>query len=123
MASPFYRSRLFLLTVPVAAAMFALIGSRGPSAAPLPPADGYLFCFWNAENFFDDRKDGWTHEPDRSLDSWFANDAQALNQTLDHLTEVRLKMAPGRGPDISARAECENEHVVELLRDHLNARI
>jgi endonuclease/exonuclease/phosphatase family metal-dependent hydrolase len=113
--------RSVCLILPVWA--LALFAGCGPKAPPADSGHGYLFCFWNVENFFDDRVDGWTHEPDRTYDAWFANDPKALKQKLDNLTAALVKMNDGKGPDILALAECESERAVELLRDHLNARI
>src|SRR5262249_21584107 len=62
----------------------------------------YLFCFWNVENFFDDRFDAWPREPDKSYDAWFAKDKEALPRKLALMSQVLLKMNGGRGPDIIA---------------------
>ncbi len=113
--------RFVCLAVPLWALTLALVGCSS-TAAPLP-GDSFLVCFWNVENFFDDKVDGWSHEPDKAYDAWFANDPAALKKKLDNLSDALLKMEPGRGPDIIALAECESERVVELLRDHLNAQI
>jgi endonuclease/exonuclease/phosphatase family metal-dependent hydrolase len=117
------RQRYLLLVASFWCFTFVLAGC-GPTKTP-PPAssDGYLFCFWNVENFFDDKLDGWTHDPDRGYDAWFATDPKALNRKLDNLTTALLKMNDGRGPDILALAECESERAVELLRDRLNTGI
>src|SRR5215831_245804 len=46
----------------------------------------YLFCFWNLENFFDDKLDGWTDKPDKEYDEWFAENPKVLREKLDHLS-------------------------------------
>ncbi len=91
-------------------------------AAALAAADGLLFCFWNVENFFDDQDDkrGTADEP---YDNWFATERQALEQKLDHLCRVLLKMNDGRGPDILALVEVESVRAAELLKDALNQRL
>jgi endonuclease/exonuclease/phosphatase family metal-dependent hydrolase len=83
----------------------------------------YLFCFWNLENLFDDKVDGWTDKPDKEYDAWFAENPKVLREKLNHLSEALIEMNGGRGPDILAVAECESERAAELLRDALNARL
>src|SRR5437016_5457722 len=56
-----------------------------PAIASTP--EGYLFCFWNVENFFDDQEDDRLHGPDREYDRWYANDPAALKLKLAHLSE------------------------------------
>jgi endonuclease/exonuclease/phosphatase family metal-dependent hydrolase len=94
-----------------------------PPPPPTSPADGYLFCFWNTENFFDDRVDGWTKQPDKSFDIWFANDKAALAQKIENLCKVLLGMNGGRGPDVIALAELESYYSAELLQKGLNQRL
>lgn len=93
---------------------------------PAPPpasGEGYLFCFWNVENLFDDRVDGWD-EPDKAYDEWFAADPKALELKLENLCKILLLMNGGKGPDILAIAEVEStQRAVELLRDALNNRL
>jgi endonuclease/exonuclease/phosphatase family metal-dependent hydrolase len=92
-------------------------------SAPVPGAgDGYLLCFWNVENLFDDRDDGRTG-PDREYDRWFARDPVALQLKLDHLSDALIGLNGGRGPDILALAEVESLRAAELLRDTLNKRL
>jgi endonuclease/exonuclease/phosphatase family metal-dependent hydrolase len=101
-----------------------------PTPAPAPLVEtagaaadgtGYLFCFWNAENFFDDVEDKRPTQPDKDYDAWFAADgAKVFKQKLKNLTEVLLKMNDGKGPDILALAEVETQRAAELLRDSLN---
>src|SRR5947209_222683 len=44
-------------------------GSGAPRTAPAASAEGYLFCTWNVENFFDDQDDPQNHDED---EDWFA---------------------------------------------------
>jgi endonuclease/exonuclease/phosphatase family metal-dependent hydrolase len=86
-----------------------------------PVKDGYLFCFWNVENFFDDEVNGWKNDPDEDYDVWFAADgARIFKQKLANLTEALLKMNGGKGPDILALAEVETERAATLLMESLN---
>jgi endonuclease/exonuclease/phosphatase family metal-dependent hydrolase len=104
--------------------LLGLAACQPPAAspsAPDPARDGYLFCFWNAENFFDDEVNGWKNEPDEDFDVWFAADgAKVFKQKLDNLTEALLMMNGGRGPDILALAEVETERAATLLMESLN---
>jgi endonuclease/exonuclease/phosphatase family metal-dependent hydrolase len=86
-------------------------------------AKDYLFCFWNTENFFDDTLDGEKREPDRACDEWFSSDKEALALKLKNLTTVLAGMNDGRGPDILALAEVENERAAELLMESLNKAV
>jgi endonuclease/exonuclease/phosphatase family metal-dependent hydrolase len=106
----------------VAAALSAGLCSCAPAntARVEGEARTVLFCFWNLENFFDDTDNGHRTEPDRSYDLWFANKPEDLKLKLDNLTRALLHLNDGKGPDILAVAEAENERAVELLRDHLN---
>ena len=119
----FRSCRFVCLALPVWGLAFLLASCDSIAPTSSVSGDSYLFCFWNAENFFDDKLNNWGHEPDKTYDAWFANDPKVLEKKLDNLTEALLKMNPGRGPDIIALAECESERAVELLRDHLNAQI
>jgi endonuclease/exonuclease/phosphatase family metal-dependent hydrolase len=83
----------------------------------------YLFCFWNAENLFDDRLEDHAHSVDREFDAWFAHDEAARRMKYDHLSSALLKLNHGIGPDILALAEVESECSAEILRDALNARL
>jgi endonuclease/exonuclease/phosphatase family metal-dependent hydrolase len=90
-----------------------------------PPASGagYLLCFWNVENFFDDKVDGWD-DPDKAYDEWFASDPRALELKLENLCKVLLLMNGGKGPDVLGIAELEStRRAIELLRDALNSRL
>jgi endonuclease/exonuclease/phosphatase family metal-dependent hydrolase len=100
---------------------------RGPEEHP-PTTDGasageYLFCFWNVENFFDDKLDDYSHTPDKEYDAWFAQDPKALRQKLDNLSKVLAGLNGGRGPDVLVVAEVESVRAADLLRDALNRRL
>jgi endonuclease/exonuclease/phosphatase family metal-dependent hydrolase len=86
-------------------------------------AGDYQFCFWNVENLFDDHADTRPNEADKKYDEWFAADAGALKLKLAHLSDALLHMNDGRGPDIIALAEVENERAATLITGALNARI
>lgn len=94
--------------------------AKGP-AAESPGT--YLFCFWNVENFFDDRDDGRTGPGDKQYDPWFANNPKILELKLAHLSEVILSLNDGKGPDILAVAEVESPRAAELLQQALNQRL
>ena len=96
-----------------------------PAAAPRPGAAGeYLFCFWNTENFFDNRLNDWKREPDRDFDHWFAEAPGIFEQKVKNLTEVLASLNDGNGPDILALAEVEAEsRAAEALMDSLNKAI
>jgi endonuclease/exonuclease/phosphatase family metal-dependent hydrolase len=85
--------------------------------------NGFLFCFWNTENFFDDRLDNYHNHPDKEFDAWFASDPRVLKQKVDNLSHVLVELNDGMGPDILALAELESVRSAELLMDALNARI
>jgi endonuclease/exonuclease/phosphatase family metal-dependent hydrolase len=93
------------------------------SSAASAPADGYLFCFWNAENLFDDQDDHRHTEADKEYDSWFAHNPAALHAKLDHLSEALIALNGDRGPDILAVAEVESGRAAELLQKALNDRL
>jgi endonuclease/exonuclease/phosphatase family metal-dependent hydrolase len=96
-----------------------------PNGAP-PSAgssDGYLFCFWNVENLFDDQDDNRTGPGDREYDEWLAHNPAALKAKLGKLTDALLKLDDGRGPDILAMVEVESVRAAELVKEALNARI
>jgi endonuclease/exonuclease/phosphatase family metal-dependent hydrolase len=95
---------------------------RTESAPAQGAADGYLLCFWNVENLFDDRDDGRTGA-DREYDQWFARDSAALQLKLAHLSDALIGLNGGKGPDILAVAEVESLRAAELLRDALNKRL
>jgi endonuclease/exonuclease/phosphatase family metal-dependent hydrolase len=119
------RTRLFLLLTPLLALLACLPGCLGvhnPATEAAAPGE-YLFCFWNTENFFDDKLDNRPHQPDKSYDAWFAENPRILHEKLDHLSSALMELNGGKGPDILALAEVESERAVELLRDALNDRL
>lgn len=121
------------LVPPVALLVAAILCGAGclrPSIPPQEPAEDaeaapsdYLFCFWNVENFFDDKRDGWKNEPAKDFDAWFADNPKALHEKLDHLSKALVELNGGRGPDILGLAEVESERAAELLKDALNKRL
>src|SRR5262249_13832267 len=107
------------------AALFLLPGGcnlgNGGAAAPAASADGYLFCFWNVENLFDDHRDKRHKGVDDDFDSRYAHDPEVLKAKLRNLSKVLLSLNGGKGPDILAIAEVESERAADLLRQRLNA--
>jgi endonuclease/exonuclease/phosphatase family metal-dependent hydrolase len=96
-----------------------------PGATPAEPGGPakYLFCFWNVENFFDDKLDHRKGPGDREYDPWFANNPDILRLKLKRLTDALLKLNGGKGPDILAIVEVESIRAAELLQDALNERL
>lgn len=110
-----------VLAAPLLAAAFLLptaCGQRG--SAPAAPADGYLFCFWNVEDLFDDKADKHHTKVDEEYDRRFANNPDILEAKLRNLSKVLLSLNDGKGPDIFAFAEVESERAADLLRQRLN---
>ncbi|MBJ7343689.1 MAG: hypothetical protein JHD09_00240, partial [Gemmataceae bacterium] len=98
--------------------------SKATLPAKAPSQDGYLFCMWNVENFFDNKDNHRKTEPDKEYDSWFGNNPKDFKLKLDHIVEVLLKMNNGTGPDILALAEVEEaSEVPNLLVASLNAKL
>src|SRR5690348_2961361 len=95
------RPRWGIVAVLVVCAVVGLAMYFHPAPQPTPEEEttatvadsqGYLFCFWNAENFFDDQEDRRPTQPDKDYDAWFAADgAKVFKQKLKNLTEVLLK--------------------------------
>jgi endonuclease/exonuclease/phosphatase family metal-dependent hydrolase len=127
------RARRFtLLTGVLAALALGLAGCArttepvpAPGATPAEPGGPakYLFCFWNVENFFDDKLDHRKGPGDREYDPWFANHPEILKLKLKRLTDALLKLNDGKGPDILAVVEVESRRAAELLQEALNARL
>ena len=85
--SPAPRLALLLPLLAVPACLAA--GCFRPAPATGEGGSGsYLFCFWNVENFFDDRDDGRKRHPDRAYDHWFGTDREAFRQKLANLTRA-----------------------------------
>jgi endonuclease/exonuclease/phosphatase family metal-dependent hydrolase len=105
-------------------AMGLLFVAVGCGAPQTPPPGDYLFCFWNTENFFDNKINGWHNEPDKNFDRWFADNPAVFEQKVKNLTEVLASLNDGKGPDILALAEVEADSTAaEALRDSLNKAI
>jgi endonuclease/exonuclease/phosphatase family metal-dependent hydrolase len=105
--------------------LFVVAAGCNLPAPQTPPAAGeYLFCFWNTENFFDNKVNGWNREPDKDFDLWFARDKALFEQKVKNLTEVLAALNDGKGPDILALAEVETESTAaEALKESLNKAI
>src|SRR5262245_61947639 len=68
--------------------LMAVLSPNNRTRPPVsPPEDGYVFCFWNVENLFDDQDDGRKQRGDKEFDEFFANDKPMLEQKLKNLTE------------------------------------
>lgn len=119
------RHRTALGAAALAGLVLALIGCLPPrtSSRTHGPGNSYLFCFWNTENFFDDKPDDYKRQPDKGFDAWFAENPKVFQQKLDNLTTVLIHMNDGKGPDIIALAEVETKRAAEKLRDALNSRL
>lgn len=118
---------LAALLIAVVAAIYQWAKSAPPTTAPafpLPTAagDGYLFCFWNVENLFDDQDDK-RGQADEEYDNWFSRDKDALQLKLDRLTEAILKLNDGKGPEILGICEVEGNRAADLLRQALNKKL
>lgn len=129
---PAQRKKLFALLLFLAALglvgwyVVSFLQARAQSKFPAPKAEdprGYLFCFWNVENLFDDKLEEHPMAPDREYDSWFAKDAAARKEKYGNLSKAMTELNGGRGPDILAVAEVESLRAAEMLRDALNARL
>jgi endonuclease/exonuclease/phosphatase family metal-dependent hydrolase len=123
--TPILRHRSYLLGVSLLLPLVAALGCVTPERAPGSASGDYLFCFWNTENFFDNKVNGWRNEPDKEFDRWFADDNPAVfEQKVENLTEVLAALNDGRGPDILALAEVEaDSRAAEALKDSLNKAI
>jgi endonuclease/exonuclease/phosphatase family metal-dependent hydrolase len=105
-------------------AMLLAVAVGCHARAPQPASGDYLFCFWNAENFFDNKLNGWHNESDKEFDRWFADNPAVFAQKVQNLTEVLAALNEGKGPDILALAEVETESTAaEALKDSLNRAI
>jgi endonuclease/exonuclease/phosphatase family metal-dependent hydrolase len=101
----------------------------GPPSAELLQRQSFVFCWWNLENFFDNKVDGWKTKPDEEYDEWFGSNPDMVALKVKNLTSALLKLNGGIGPDIIAVAEAEDSRTADtpgalvLLRDGLNAGI
>jgi endonuclease/exonuclease/phosphatase family metal-dependent hydrolase len=101
----------------------ACSSTSGP-APGAPAGTEYLFCFWNLENFYDDKPNDWGSTPDKTYDEWFASNEQVQKKKVENITSTIAGLNDGNGPDIFCAAEIEStERAVELLKEGLNARI
>jgi endonuclease/exonuclease/phosphatase family metal-dependent hydrolase len=122
--TPILRHRSYLLGVSLLLLFVAVLGCVVPERAPESASGDYLFCFWNTENFFDNKVNGWRNEPDKEFDRWFADNPAVFEQKVKNLTEVLAALNDGRGPDILALAEVEaDSKAAEALKDSLNEAI
>lgn len=96
---------------------------NGPRGAEATAPQSYLFCFWNVENLFDDHLDRREHRADKEFDRWFAEDPDALQLKLDHLSDALATLNGGKGPDILALVEVESRRAAELVQGALNRRL
>jgi endonuclease/exonuclease/phosphatase family metal-dependent hydrolase len=124
MPSPLHWKRAVLIL----GLLLALAGCEPQPPPPPPPveraaAGEYLFCFWNVENFFDDKVDNRTQEVDRQYDEWFGKNPDVFRRKLGNLTEVLCKLNGGKGPDIIALAEVEDRRAADLLMRALNREL
>jgi endonuclease/exonuclease/phosphatase family metal-dependent hydrolase len=122
MNAPRQRGWLTALLLPVGVVVLALLSPTKQQAAP-PDPQGYLFCFWNVEDLFDDKVNSYHTSPDRECDAWFARDDKARKQKYDNLANVLAGLNGGKGPDILAVAEVESLRAAELLAEAINVRL
>ncbi len=108
-----------IATAPAPGATARPVRPIGPAPVS-PPAAGYLFCTWNAENLCDDQDDPKNHD---ATEDWFARDPGAARRKVALMADALLLQNDGRGPDVIGLVEVENRHAVELLQDELNARL
>jgi endonuclease/exonuclease/phosphatase family metal-dependent hydrolase len=115
---------LLVIVIVLIVALYRWATTPAPPTFPLPTAggDGYLFCFWNVENLFDDQNDK-RGQADEEYDNWFSRDIPALQMKLDRLTEAILKLNDGRGPEILGICEVEGVRAADLLREALNKKL
>jgi endonuclease/exonuclease/phosphatase family metal-dependent hydrolase len=117
--------RLTLSVLPLALLAALAIGCVRIDApvASDESAKGYLFCFWNVENYFDDEVNDHRNEADKKFDAWFAENPPVLKHKLANLSKALIAMNDGKGPDIIALAEVESHRAAEMLMDALNSRL
>ncbi|MBL8796582.1 MAG: endonuclease/exonuclease/phosphatase family protein [Planctomycetia bacterium] len=115
---------ILVVVIALAMAIYRWANTPTPPTFPLPTAsgDGYLFCFWNVENLFDDQDDK-RGQTDEEYDNWFSRDPAALQLKLDRLTQALLQLNDGKGPDILGVCEVEGTRAADLLRQALNKKL
>jgi hypothetical protein len=88
------------------------------------PSD-YLMAWWNVENLFD--IEGSPRRPDkvkRAIGNSIIGWTQALlDRKVAQLASVIVQMKGGAGPDLIGFCEVENEFVLKLLQDAMNAAL
>jgi hypothetical protein len=115
---PTYVAALGVLALALAVVLVVvsgLVNAFRPGPRTTAGGPGYLFCFWNVENFFDDREEKEPMRADAEFDRWFAEDKEALALKLKHLSKTLVKLNDGRGPDILALAEVESERAAAVV--------
>jgi endonuclease/exonuclease/phosphatase family metal-dependent hydrolase len=119
--SPIFRNCRRFLVLPL---LLVIAAGCNPPRPPAPASGDYLLCFWNTENFFDNKVNGWRNEADKDFDRWFADNQALFEQKVKNLTEVLAALNDGKGPDILALAEVEVEsRAAEALKEALNKAI
>ena len=107
--------------IALAVAFYLFTAANRPGPGPVAGEPGtYFFCSWNVENFFDDVDDPNNRDED---ENFFAAHPELFKEKVSHLAQALLLMNDGRGPDVLALCEVENEHCLEALRDEANARL
>ena len=97
MTAHLVRMLLVVLVAAITTLLPAGCESRPANALPAVP-ESYLFCFWNVENFFDDRLDGRENKADKEFDTWFATDREALRLKPDYPEALRQLSNETRAP-------------------------
>lgn len=95
------------------------------SKTETPVGDGetsFLFCTWNVENLFDDKKDK-RNSIDTEYDTAYAENETLRELKYDRIAGTLLKMNDGKGPDIIACMEVESVRAAELLQGALNKKL
>ena len=85
----------------------------------------YNIAFWNVENLFDELNSAdRTPELQTNLGGALANwDAATRDRKINQLVTIIQQMGNGDGPDLLGVCEIENQTVINLLRDVMNAQI
>ncbi len=110
------------LVVLIGVLLTLLNSDSNPSTEAGQPGE-YLFCFWNVENFFDDEDNGLKRDPDKHYDQLFSRNKELFQRKVENLGKVLLQLNGGKGPDILALAEVENQNAATRLQEHLNEKL